>query len=143
MRGLACPIIYTHCCPLTYDGAAKAPPRDEGVLVHGRALRIKGSPHASFAYVLSFFYSHMPPFNRFRQERWDSGGFSIARKGATALCVAQLLTVGFGLLDFFPSASEPFVAYVPSGKDKFGVKPNKTKVDQLRSAINNCASSGQ
>jgi hypothetical protein len=69
------------------------------------------------------------------QERWDRGGFSFARKGATAMCVAQLLTVGFGLLDFFPSASEPFVAYAPSCGNPFIVKPNKTKVDKLRAAI--------
>ena len=69
------------------------------------------------------------------QERWDRGGFSFARKGATAMCVAQLLTVGFGLLDFFPSASEPFVAYAPSYGNPFIVKPNKTKVDKLRTAI--------
>jgi hypothetical protein len=70
-----------------------------------------------------------------RQERWDRGGFSFARKGATAVCVAQLLTVGFGLLDFFPSASEPFVAYAPSNGNPYIVKPNKTKVDKLRTAI--------
>ena len=56
------------------------------------------------------------------------------------MCVAQLLTVGFGLLDFFPSASEPFVAYAPSSggvSAQHDVKPNKTKVDKLRLAITN------
>ena len=85
-------------------------------------------------FIILLFYN-VPHFNRLRQERWDRGGFSFVRKGATAICVAQLLTVGFGLLDFFPSASEPFVAYAPSCGNPFIVKPNKTKVDKLRTAI--------